>query len=565
MASTIDIRKVSLQGADFYTPVSDQLAFTAIGRLKGIPEENRPLLNDRFAFCRLLRRLVRMLLDGKSPQKAELMDIYKVPARSYNLALETAKGLIKGTMEAQKAALEDTKLEIARKEEELKTAPIGERVGREHKLRRLRRKLKNLQKQEGRPRILFGKKFFYDQKEGWKKAFDAARHDRFGAMGSADERSGNSTFQMHAVLDGSGKREFELRYRQKVLGRFKLDPQHQGALEAILAVNQVPFQFLEQPAMFGKKKDQPVRRKVTTGRVPLTVWLIRHEKQWYVHVSWIRTAEEPDYTPVGSIGVDLNCDSIAWSRVGIVDGRPKVFEYGKEYFDPAWSKARKREWILAQVNRLAAQAKEHHCAVVLEYLDFEHCKRWLKQKLGAMLRVMPYRQIRRAFERKAKEMGVVLRYVKSNHTSSLAAILGDYPNLGRDEGAAVVIGLRGTEDGNRWLEKRSLEIIQSQSAVTLRINRKRRFGRKIVVVEGLVERQSEHKALEDSKTGVHRNQMIVGRAINDLSKALGVQWAMAHCLPLCWKRSRDALSWRAVLPDSKRGVKVSKVAQLCAT
>jgi hypothetical protein len=158
-----------------------------------------------------------------------------------------------------------------------------------------------------------------------------------------------------------------------------------------------------------------------------------------------------------------------------------------------------------------------------------------------------------------------LRYVKSHHTSSLAAILGEYPNLGRDEGAAVVIGLRGTQEGNQWLEKRSLEIIQSSSPVALRINRKRRFGRRIMVVEGLVERQSEQKALEDSKTGVHRNQMIVGRAINDLSKALGVQWAMARCLPLCWKRSRDALSGWAVPPDSKRGVKVSEAAQLCAT
>jgi hypothetical protein len=51
------------------------LAFTAIGRLKGIPKENRPLFNDRFGFCRLLRRLISLLLDGKTPQKPELMKI----------------------------------------------------------------------------------------------------------------------------------------------------------------------------------------------------------------------------------------------------------------------------------------------------------------------------------------------------------------------------------------------------------------------------------------------------------------------------------------------------------
>jgi IS605 OrfB family transposase len=542
MAAKADIRKVSRPEVEFYISVSDQLAFTAIGRLKGIPKENRPLFNDRFGFCRLLRRLTRLLLDGKTPQKPELMKIYRLPGRSYNLALETAKGLIKGTIEAQKAAAEDTLAEIARKEKELESAPAGERVGRERKLRRLRRKLQNLQKQEGRPRILFGKKFFSDQKAGWKKAFDAARHDRFGAMGSSDERSGNSTFQITAVFDADGKREFELRYRQKVMGRFKLNPKHQEALEAILAVNQMPFAFSQQAALHGKNKGRPVDRRVTTGRVPLTVWLKRHENgQWYVHVSWIRTAAEPDDAPAGAIGVDLNCDSIADARVGMVEGRPVVFKHDKRYFEPAWSKAKKREWILAEVNRVVKEAREHKCAIVLEYLDFEGCKRWLRQKLGAMLRVMPYRQIRWAFERKARELGVVLRYVKSNHTSNLAAILGDYPNLGRDEGAAAVIGLRGTEAGNPWLEKRALEIIQRQLPVTLRINRKRRFGRKIVVVDGLVERQSEQKALEDSKTDVHRNQMIVGRAINDLSKALGVHWAKAHCLPPCWKRSRDSL------------------------
>jgi len=37
---------------------------------------------------------------------------------------------------------------------------------------------------------------------------------------------------------------------------------------------------------------------------------------------------------------------------------------------------------------------------VLEYLDFERCKRWLRTKLGAMLRVIPYRPIRKAFERR---------------------------------------------------------------------------------------------------------------------------------------------------------------------
>jgi hypothetical protein len=45
-------------------------------------------------------------------------------------------------------------------------------------------------------------------------------------------------------------------------------------------------------------------------------------------------------------------------------------------------------------------SSSYHCMAVLEYLDFERCKRWLRTKLGAMLRVMPYRAIRKAFERR---------------------------------------------------------------------------------------------------------------------------------------------------------------------
>ena len=54
-------------------------------------------------------------------------------------------------------------------------------------------------------------------------------------------------------------------------------------------------------------------------------------------------------------------------------------------------------------------SSSYHCMAVLEYLDFERCKRWLRTKLGAMLRVMPYRPIRKAFERRCLEHGVVLR------------------------------------------------------------------------------------------------------------------------------------------------------------
>ena len=195
-------------------------------------------------------------------------------------------------------------------------------------------------------------------------------------------------------------------------------------------------------------------RKVTTGRVPLTVWLIQEENgHWYVHISFFRDKTQPDYSPVGAIGVDLNCDSIAETRVQVADGEPLVLHHEKRMFNPAWSKEQKEAWIHEQIREIVLEAKAQRCMVVLEYLDFEHCKRWLRTKLGAMLRVMPYRRIRKAFERKCMEHGVVLRYVKSNYTSILGAVLTSYPNLGRDQAAAAVIGLRALDEGNAWLEQ----------------------------------------------------------------------------------------------------------------
>jgi hypothetical protein len=83
---------------------------------------------------------------------------------------------------------------------------------------------------------------------------------------------------------------------------------------------------------------------------------------------------------------------------------------------------------------------------------------------------------------------VVLRYVKSNYTSILGAILTDYPNLGRDQAAAAVIGLRSMAAGNAWLEKQS-EALAGQERARLRINRKSKFGCTVTTEGVLIDRQ----------------------------------------------------------------------------
>ena len=109
----------------------------------------------------------------------------------------------------------------------------SEMPGRVKKLLRLYRRRKRLLAQKDRPHIHFGKKFYQDQEaEGWKKAYEEARSDRMGCLGSADESSGNSTFQLKPVYK-EDKLSFELSHSKKLMGHFTLKPAQRERLEAI--------------------------------------------------------------------------------------------------------------------------------------------------------------------------------------------------------------------------------------------------------------------------------------------------------------------------------------------
>ena len=567
MARQVDVRKVVLPDGEFYESVADSIPETAIGRLKGITEAGHKLLLQRKPFCRLLRTILHRIQTGQPIEKDELSRTFQLPGRVFNTAKMAAEGIIKSALECQKKDLEDTEYEINRQVVEAFWGNATELPGRVRKLMRLYRKRNRLLQQQGHPRIHFGKKVYQEQETaGWKRAYEEARADRIGCLGSADETAGNSTFQVRPAYV-EGKLHFELYHAGELLGHFTLKPGDREQIEAIQAINLQPFAFSQEICKFGKRKGQLVRRKVTTGRVPLTVWLIHDENgHWYIHISWFKEKVQPDYLPIGAMGVDLNCDSIAETRVQLADGEPLVMEQHKRFFDPAMSRDQKESWIYEQINGIVLAAKANRCLIALEFLEFEHCKRWLRTKLGAMLRIMPYRKIRQAFERRCLEQGVILRYVKSNFTSLLGAVLTGYPNLGRDQGAAVVIGLRALEAGNAWLEKQCKALAQQERA-RLRINRKGNFGCTVTTEGVLIDRQLENSSAQDGssldrETDTHRFQNRAGRALSDLSKAMGKFSYHEGWLPTRWKRSGlTADPWHAVVPEAKRSLE-KQLAQL---
>jgi hypothetical protein len=151
---------------------------------------------------------------------------------------------------------------------------------------------------------------------------------------------------------------------------------------------------------------------------------------------------------------------------------------------------------------------------------------------------------------------VVLRYVKSNFTSLLGAVLSSYPNLGRDQ--AAIISLRGMEEGNAWLEQRCQALADEENA-RLRINRKSNFGCTVSTDGDLIDRQLEESRQGaslpvDRETDIHWFQNCAGRAISALSKAMGAYLYREETLPTRWKRSDLVVDpWHPVVPqDVKR-------------
>jgi len=573
MARKIDIRKIATPTLEYYSSVDGKVPFTAVQKVKFNDYGRFVVGNLSSTFSTLTRTLVNKIQSNEKVEKKVLTKEFALPSRVFNTALKYAEGVISGTTECQKADLEDTEEALLRTLVDCIWCPKHERHGRLKKIQRLIQKKRNLYRQIDRPSIHFGKDAYYDQENPhWKKQYTADRNDRVGCLGSSDETGGNSTFRIVPVCI-DGKAQFEVFHSRKSMGRFRLDPKKTAELQAIQAINLMPFQFQTVPAKQGKRIKQPVKRAITTGRIPLTVWLIHNDNGWYIHLSFMKELNIPDYEPTGAVGVDLNCDSIAYNRVNLVDGKPVSLHHVKLEFDPSWSRKVKHAWLHEKVNAIVKEAKESGCVISLEYLDFENCKRWCRVKLGAMLRIMPYRAIRKMFERKCRIQGVILRYVKSNYTSLLGAILLEYPNMSRDEAAALVIGLRSVEEGNTWLEERSKELL-AQEKCRLRINRKRQFGCTVRVEGAIIERQmaemdSESTLPKDRDVVAHTHQNRIGRAISDLSKAMGAFFRKEAWVPVCWERSdpkeekyKSEGPWHAVVPVSKRSDKIPQCSSL---
>ena len=485
--ANIDIKKYSENGMEFYKAL-DGAHDVIIAKLTYTKYFNSKCDGWAGSFGKLVRRLAVDLLKDRSHTKPALCKQYNVPARSYNLADSFAKAMVNSANELHKLHRETTDANL---EKAIRSYVGG--INREEDPKKLRQRMRRVHICDtkvdvfpDKPSIFIGgQKYYYNQHldKDWKEKYAASRQDSFGARGSKDETCGNSTYQIQFVkqlveetkvlgkLVPYNQYEFRVTSRQKKLGTFRLNEKEGNKLRDCL-INNTALK------VFFKRRDNG---------------------SWYIYMGYAITETPKSRVFNGVLGIDLNNGHLEASAVNT---KLEVVQYWKEAYDSKCDKNTRERQLYAIIRRFVGYAKANNYKISLEYLEFEHSKKYLQNKLGAMLHVLPYRKIRKKFERECYKSGVELVYVKSEYTSVLGNLIASLDcKYSRDTAASIVIAMRALEGGNAYLNKICSNLKR------LRLNAKGMFGRHIDIGEGL------GAGKIDTARSVYALQYEIGRSI----------------------------------------------------
>jgi len=519
--------------------------------------ETFPIFAERKAakFCSAMRKVVKVTANNliKKPGTKELIDKpamckkYGLAGREFNLALDVGQAMVGSAIECQEIhrQLLSDKLDnaiyhytVAECENEAKWLLKG----RQRRIESLQRQL---DKASGPPRVfalggtVYRAQHEWEDKAMWKEEYVKARNSTFGARGSSDELGGNSTYRLHyeeceprsRII--SGKQEvyqvykFRVEHTGDALGHFYLPEKEGRSLADMLASNNKPFKGKKKKKTASAKRKKPKR---VAGRTPIKVFFMRQGNNWTVHLAFPATGIPVPKKANGAIAIDLNSGHLEASAVRLVNKKLVVDEYRTFSYDKDTDSNTRERQLYATVREIVGWARQRGDRIVMEYLDFEGCKRLMRNKLGALLHVLPYRKILQKFERECFLQGVEIRYVRASYTSLLGNLIASmHTGMSRDVAASVVIGLRGLEGGNSYLTKICRQFLSAKK-FSLRVNDKGKYGRHVIVMNsedkgkrGVAdpENDTEVSVIKKRETpSVYGVQARAGDTINDIAKAL---------------------------------------------
>ena len=409
-----------------------------------------------------------------------------------------------------------------------------------------RRKLDNL---PTRPHVFLGGKALYysqpgkgatqEEREAWRWEYLAARNRVCGARGSADEKGGNSTYQLAYVKDITrsikvlGRKnvytvmKFSVAFGGEVVTSVCLPEKEGRQLKAILDINNE--KMLYEEVMTEDENPRTVKRAITTGRTALKITFMRDwRNDLRIYISYPIAGKPKPMAILGSIGIDINyghCESL---EVGLAGGKIKWGRYRKNEYDRDASTEKKMVQLSAIVREIVGRAAELGYAVSMENLDWERDKQTLKNRFGSLLHKIPYRSFTEKVRRECVKAGVPFRLVRSEYSSYLGNILATLnPWFSRDVAAAGITALRACDGGNDMIlsliaqvtsqARKSPSDKSPEGTYSMRINEKGKFGRNVEVV-GIPLCQSDNN--DPGKTGRKTPQQRAGATIKTIAEAV---------------------------------------------
>lgn len=466
---------------------------------------------------------LRWHLAHPKAEKKAFKKRFSLTSRGANTIIRQVRGMRKSIAENVENRIEATEAHIAKAKVKLKKlAAVGRRTGSlKDKIQRLTEKLTCQKKQRKNPSIFFGRDEYQHQPVAldysspaefslayakFRREYETARYGQFGCIGSHDEEYGNRTYQLRSDC------------AVKVGSYFQVPLWHSREQQADL-------RFTEE------EYNQLMAYQAT--KEAITVKFTRNRNHWIAHISLMCDAAE-QYTPSAYVlGTDVNADKLSWVLFKLDSGKLTIARYG-DLPIPDGSTAKRESALRKAMRILTGMAKTYGAIMSFENLDLRKTK--AKDNgagMNAVLHGLPYAKVMELSSRMCLKQGIPFRYVNPAFTSLAGGLFTAlYPQLDRDQGACLPIGLLATDAGRKHLNTLSRKLLTEggqyrtsvKGAMNLTVDLKPRVvttatGTNGSSVGGGVRRSTAH-----SRTDLE-DFYLLGRQLSGMTKTLYQQLA----------------------------------------
>ena len=385
-------------------------------------------------------------------KKKKFKKKFGLSSRVANTIIRQVKGMKQSIAENLQNRIADTKAHIAKSEQkQAKLVAVGKRTGSiRDRIKRLKEKLVCQKKQVGKASIFFGREAYRNQPVAanytspaefalayskFRKEFESARYGQFGCIGSHDEEYGNRTYQLRAdfaVKDGSYY-HVSLWHSREKLADLRFSDEDYNQLVSYQATKEA-----------------------------VTVKFLRNRNHWIGHIGLMTEGPEP-YTPSAYIlATDVNADCLSWVLFKLSEGKLTISKYG-ELPIPIGSTAKRESALRKGMRVLTSMAKIYGAVMAFENLNLR--KKKAKDngaRMNEVLHGLPYAKVMAISSRMCILKGIPVRYVNPGYTSIVGGVFtAEFPELNRDQGACLPIGLLATDVGKAYLDTLSRQMLDS--------------------------------------------------------------------------------------------------------